>query len=295
MELVCLPRNRHTRTCPRVSTNVKTAGILTVLLACRNDELDDGVSRNYLPWIADTITGISRLCIANKGHLPTSIPQLASSRPSPLVQICHGSPAILVLLACAKRDDHLSFYFWRPEWDEAIRLATERVWEQGLLSKGGCLCHGIAGNAWPLLLLHDCFEYNKEQSQRAKRNYRERSHTTDVARAADSLTGDYFLSRALAFLLHARETPPYSRPPKLSLKDYRMPDSSYSLFEGLAGTVCAWTEACAVIQTRLRKMELKEERAGSHTSPENDEVFEKLSLLQLGFPGLGGYGPNGLF
>lgn len=74
-----------------------------------------------------------------------------------------------------------------------------------------------------------------------------------------------------------------------------MPDSPYSLFEGLAGTVCAWTEACAVIQTRLRKMELEEERAGSRTSPENDEVFEKLSLLQLGFPGLGGYGPNGLF
>lgn len=176
-------------------------------------------------------------------------------------------------------------------------MAAERIWEEGILSKGGSLCHGIAGNAWPFLLLHDCFEYGKEQSERAKRNYKERSGTSDVGLAGtkDALTGDYFLSRALALLLHARETRPYNRSAKTVSNDYRMPDSPYSLFEGLAGTVCAWAEACAAIQTRLRKMELDDEGATPATTPEDDEIFEKLSLRQLGFPGLGGHGPSGLF
>ncbi|KAK9482880.1 hypothetical protein V1527DRAFT_454615 [Lipomyces starkeyi] len=269
-------------------------GILTVLLGCRLEELDDGVSRNYLTWIASTITGICRVCISNNGHLPMSIPPRSSSRSSPLVQICHGSPGILLLLACARRDAHLTFHFWQPEWDEAIRLATERVWEEGLLSKGGSLCHGIAGNAWPLLLLHDCFEYNGQQMEEAKRNFRERTHTTSSPNAFGELSGDYFLSRALAFLLHARETRPYSHASGTSSYDYRMPDSPFSLFEGLAGTVCAWAEALLAIQARLRKMELEDRYKVPDPALADDEIFKQLALQQLGFPGLGRNRPSGL-
>ncbi|KAK9372470.1 uncharacterized protein V1513DRAFT_452318 [Lipomyces chichibuensis] len=264
-------------------------GILTILLECKLEELDDGASRIYLPWIASTVTGICRMCISNNGHLPTSIPSRSSSRSSPLVQICHGSPGILLLLACARSNPYLTSDFWQPEWDEAIRLATERTWEEGLLSKGGSLCHGIAGNAWPLLLLHNCFEYEVEQMEIARRNFRERTTVTSSTTTIGELSGDYFLSRALAFLLHARETPPYSREP--FSHRYRMPDSPFSLFEGLAGTACAWAEACLVIQARLRKTELEEERG---TAIHDDEIFKQLMLLQLGFPGLGGKGPTGL-
>ncbi|KAK9489754.1 hypothetical protein V1508DRAFT_442406 [Lipomyces doorenjongii] len=267
-------------------------GILTVLLGCRLEELDDGAARIYLPWIASTITEICRICIFNNGHLPTSIPSRPSSRPFPLVQICHGSPAILLLLACARTNAYLTSNFWQPEWDEAIRLASERIWEEGLLSKGGGLCHGMAGNAWPLLLLHDCFEYEVEQMEEAKRNVRERTKATTSTSNVRELSSDYFLSRALAFLLRALETPPYSR--ALSSHRYRMPDSPFSLFEGLAGTLCAWTEACVVIQARLRKMELEEEHKVPSTPIRDDEVFKRLMLLQLGFPGLGGKGPRGL-
>jgi hypothetical protein len=252
------------------------------------------VSRNYLPWIASTTTGICRICISSNGHLPTSIPPRSSSLSSPLVQICHGSPGILLLLAYARRDAHLTFHFWQPEWDEAIRLATERVWEEGLLSKGGSLCHGIAGNAWPLLLLHDCFEYNGQQMEEAKRNFRERTHTTSSPNTLGELSGDYFLSRALAFLLHARETCPYSRASGTSSYDYRMPDSPFSLFEGLAGTVCAWAEACVAIQARLRKMELEDRYKVPDPALADDEIFEQLALQQLGFPGFGRNGPSGL-
>ncbi|KAK1141214.1 hypothetical protein N8T08_009253 [Aspergillus melleus] len=209
-------------------------GILAVLLACSPSELNDGTSRTYLPWLAGTVTGICELCIANNGHLPTAIPARHSSshRTSHLVQICHGAPGVLHLMACARRNTHLIPNFWEPTWDEAIRLASERIWEEGLLSKGGGICHGIAGNAWPWLLLHDSFEYDIDTMEIAKRNYAERTGMTDSKPMEHELTSDYFLSRALAFLLHSRETPPY-----MSSDIYRLPDHPFSLTEGLAGTV----------------------------------------------------------
>lgn len=69
-----------------------------------------------------------------------------------------------------------------------------------------------------------------------------------------------------------------------------MPDTPYSLFEGLAGTICAWAEACVVITTRLRKLE-KLERAGINIKGDIDKEDE----YELGIPGLGGVGqPRGL-
>ncbi|OJJ47509.1 hypothetical protein ASPZODRAFT_63312 [Penicilliopsis zonata CBS 506.65] len=270
-------------------------GILCVLLACRLEELDEGTARNYLPAIAGTITGLCRVCIAHNGHLPTSIPPRESSRSSPLVQICHGSPAVLMLLACARRDAYLTCRYWQQEWDEAIYLASESVWEEGLLSKGGSLCHGIAGNAWPLLLLHDCFEYDQDDMDIARRNYQERQQGTDISVTRGGvLSGDYFLSRALAMLLHSRETQPFKQSPETALNDYRMPDSPYSLFEGLSGIICAWADACAVIRARLRKMQLETDGSIADMALENDELFEECMLQQLGFPFLGGHGPSGL-
>ncbi|RMJ26649.1 hypothetical protein PHISP_02461 [Aspergillus sp. HF37] len=203
-----------------------------------------------------------------------------------------GLGAVHGMTSARQNSDFFSNY-WRPEWDQATRLATERVWEEGLLSKGGSICHGIAGNAWPLLLLHDCFEYGDEQTETAKRNFTERSQTHASSEA--QLTGDYFLSRALAFLLHARETRPYNTTNRATARYYRMPDSPYCLFEGLAGTICAWTDACAAIEARLRKMELDEGGNGCAAALEQDDVFQELVHRQLGFPALGGHGVTGVF
>jgi hypothetical protein len=210
------------------------------------------------------------------------------------VQICHGSPAILLLLGCARRNRYLASNFWQPEWDKAIFLASERVWEEGLLSKGGSLCHGITGNAWPLLLLHDSYEYDEELLEIAKRNYGERTKRT-VEQPQPALTGDYFLSRALALLLHSRETPPYNAFPESSTYVYRMPDRPYSLSEGLAGTICAWADACVVIQARLRKMDLEKDNAASVAAAlKRDAVFHELENRKLGFPTLAYHRPAGL-
>lgn len=273
-------------------TNFLIAGILAVLLACKPSELNDGASRDYLPLLAGTVTRICEICVANDGHLPVAIPPRHSSshRSSHLVQICHGSPGVLLLMACARRNAFLVSNFWEPVWDEAIQLASERTWEEGLLQKGGGICHGIAGNAWPWLLLHDSFEYDMDTIRAAKRNYVERTRSTDKRHTKHELTGDYFLSRALAFLLHARNTPPYDK----SSDTYRVPDHPFSLTEGLAGTVCAWADACVAIQARLRKIQLEAQGPISEAALKKDAVFRELESRQLGFPTLAYHRPTGL-
>jgi hypothetical protein len=207
-----------------------------------------------------------------------SIPPWQSSRPSPLVQICHGTPGLLLLLAAAKGTPYLREYL-NGEWDEAIRLGSERIWEEGLLSKGGGLCHGVAGNAWPWLLLHEKFMEEKNWKPTPLFEAEKPG-----ALQHEKLSADYFLSRALAFLLAARETQPFMRDSR-----YRMPDHPFSLFEGLAGTICAWAEACAVITARLKLMKVQAKEF-SRESYEN--AMDPGDIL--GFPGLGGMGPHGL-
>ncbi|KAL4879254.1 hypothetical protein BJY04DRAFT_194122 [Aspergillus karnatakaensis] len=261
-------------------------GILPILLSCRPEELHNDTD-NYFPEIGITVTALSKICIEHEGHLPTMVPPRSSSpRSLELVQICHGAPAILALLGVAMQHTALVTDYWAPEWEQAISLATDRVWEEGLLSKGGSLCHGIAGNAWPLLLLHDAYEYHANDPQKAAENYSAR--TSRSVNPQNELTGDYFLARALAMLLHARETKPFNKDAEPALNDYRMPDQPYSFFEGLSGTLCAWAEACAVIRARLWRIE----RGGAGV--EDDSVLRGLRQQQLGFPCLGGNGATGV-
>jgi hypothetical protein len=198
-------------------------------------------------------------------------------------------------MACALRVPELIQTHWTPEWDTAIHLATRRVWEEGLLVKGGGLCHGIAGNAWPFLMLYMSFEENAGVLEEVRRKYSAPTGDVNVNVDVDSgtdgtLTADFFLSRALAMLLHARETKPYNTAPERASKEYRMPDHPYSLFEGLAGTLCAWAEASVVLRGRLRKIELEQTGLGVNADP----VVRECRQQELGFPFLGGKGVTGL-
>lgn len=71
-------------------------------------------------------------------------------------------------------------------------------------------------------------------------------------------------------MVHATELPPVLKDPLLP---YNTPDHPYSLFEGLAGAICAWADTCAVIKACLEKKE---------------------TVPVLGLPGLGGLGPAGI-
>jgi len=94
------------------------------------------------------------------------------------------------------------------DWDEAENIAAERIWQEGLVKKGLGLCHGVSGNAWALML---------QSSSRS------------------GLKSDAALSRAISMPVRARSLPPLV----MNAPEYRTVDHPYSLFEGLAGAVCA--------------------------------------------------------
>jgi hypothetical protein len=201
-------------------------GILSILLDPELPSLNDGVISAY-PDVAETITGLCKLCIRSNGDLPMSIPPYPSTRPSPLVQVCHGTPGLLLLLAAAKKNSYFKHH-WSSVWDEAIQAGTAVVWERGLLTKGGGLCHGISGNALALLMLYDSLDEKTDQ----------------------------FLSKGLTMLLEAQYTLPFasSRTGEVganAMRTYHLPDHPYSLMGGLAGTVCAWSQACVLIQSKI--------------------------------------------
>lgn len=82
----------------------------------------------------------------------------------------------------------------------ACENAAELVWDRGLLLKGYGICHGIAGNGYVFLTLY-------------------------------RLTGNpKYLHRANAFMQFLTNSEFKARA--------RKPDRPYSLYEGIAGTVC---------------------------------------------------------
>ncbi|TDL19620.1 hypothetical protein BD410DRAFT_830241 [Rickenella mellea] len=221
------------------------AGILTVLLQAPHTLIAP-----HLPIIISTVSALVLLAERNNGHLPSSLP---ARNKNPLVQICHGSPGLLILLATirTRHPTHCS-----DNWDNAEQMACRVVWQEGLLRKGLGVCHGASGNAWSLLLF---------------------AH----ARRGTTI-GDKALARALAFLLQAMHMPPLTLIKPVNQSPYCTPDHPYSLFEGIAGVVCAWADACVVIQDRLTRI--------GGGKPEKRELREPV----LGIPGLGGMGAGGV-
>lgn len=78
------------------------------------------------------------------------------------------------------------------------------------------------------------------------------------------------LSRTLPFLLQSTTLPPLT---SHASSPFGLPDHPYSLFEGLAGAVCTWSDACVVIQNRIKEL------TGSESNVKLEEVV-------LGLPGV---------
>jgi hypothetical protein len=80
----------------------------------------------------------------DSGNWPISI----STPPGPdlILEVCHGSPGIVISLECIKQ------YFpnLQEKIAQAIQRARDDILERGLLTNEPCLCHGISGNALAL-------------------------------------------------------------------------------------------------------------------------------------------------
>lgn len=90
--------------------------------------------------------------------------------------------------------------FREDQYLVAARKAANLVWKKGLLFKGPGICHGVAGNGYVFLIMH--------------RLTSDPIYYYQACRFMEFLTHDEFRSGA------------------------RIPDRPFSLYEGLAGTVC---------------------------------------------------------
>ncbi|KZZ97997.1 Lanthionine synthetase C-like protein [Ascosphaera apis ARSEF 7405] len=169
---------------------------------------------------------------------------------------------------------------WRPLWDEAIYLGSKKIRAQGLLRKGAGICHGVAGNIWALVLLHESFEKGVSFMEETWNCYVERTGSTE---AMPDITrdGSKFLSLALGMLRYSALAPPFAEQPFEGDMCFRMPDHPYSLFEGLSGTVCLWSDLAVLIKTKLNIIEARAEGGTG-----NEELATCVIYETLGFPGL---------
>lgn len=90
--------------------------------------------------------------------------------------------------------------FREDKYLRACEKAADLIWREGLLRKGPGICHGVAGNGYAFLLM-----------------FRVTGHKQ-------------YLYKASKFMQFLRDS---------QFQKYaRTPDRPYSLYEGLAGTVC---------------------------------------------------------
>jgi len=127
---------------------------------------------------------------------------------------CHGAPGILILLSTVLRVlSHQSQIKGNEtlvrKLNGALLRGADVVYQKGLLRKGVGLCHSVAGSVYALLAVSDVV----------------------------NVKGEEFLLKAahLACLATFHEDMTTS-------KEMRIPDHPWSLYEGLAGACCVWSE-----------------------------------------------------
>ncbi|XP_055713050.1 lanC-like protein 3 homolog [Phlebotomus papatasi] len=154
------------------------------------DNIQSGAAPKHLNLIKDSIDGFLAYQ-DSEGNFPIT---LDNTREKRLVHWCHGAPGAVYLLA-------KSYLVFKDEkYLRACKLAADLVWRKGLLLKGPGICHGVAGNGYVFLLLHQLTQDPK------------------------------YLYRAIKFMEFLSD--PEFR------QNARTPDRPFSLYEGIAGTVC---------------------------------------------------------
>lgn len=209
------------------------AGILQMLLASPLDVLH--------PYVPDVLRTVEWLidCQDEDGNWPTKAPRhgKASNESNELVQWCHGATGIVILLSTL-----LELSLQRPQEfpvpnrliDKAvasIRRGGSLVYRHGFLRKGIGLCHGVGGSIYALLSVSDALALMPGDSDHRHNSvyYFQRAvHLAYVATSYEKLTDDGKMG---------------------------VPDRPYSLYEGLAGMCCAWSE----IARRITAMDVEGE------------------------------------
>ncbi|KAK0217005.1 lanthionine synthetase C-like protein [Armillaria fumosa] len=228
------------------------AGILQMLLACPLDVIN--------PYIPDVLRTVEWLidCQDEDGNWPTKAPRhgkISGDESNELVQWCHGATGILILLSTLlKLSSQRAREFPVPnrlidKVMASIRKGASLVYRHGFLRKGVGLCHGVGGSIYALLSVSDAFALTPGDSDHRHNSV-------------------YYFQRAVHLAYLATSYEKLTDCGKMGVLD-----RPNSLYEGLAGMCCAWSE----IAQRIAAMDVDGESA-EHTNP------RPLSFVN-GFPG----------
>ncbi|XP_071446285.1 glutathione S-transferase LANCL1 [Hetaerina americana] len=174
------------------------SGILYTLLLAREHLTDSELTELVRPTI-DFLLSTS----FPSGNLPSSL----GREKDKLVHWCHGAPGAVYLYSLAYE------VFNDERYLDAANKCGDVVWDRGLLRKGYGLCHGVAGNAYTFLCLHQLLN-RKTADPKAQ-------HKADSRDVKNLYRACKFAEWCTTYNQHQDRTP----------------DRPFSLFEGLAGTI----------------------------------------------------------
>jgi len=140
------------------------------------------------------------------GNFPSSY----GGKKDKLVHFCHGAPGAIPMLLQAHK------LFQKETYLVSASNAGEAIWHRGILLKGNGICHGITGNAY---MLHSLYRYMSKDSRWKHR----------FACFAGA-TWDEKIQNIVQN---------YKDPQRITTG---MPDTPYSLMEGLGGTVVFYAD-----------------------------------------------------
>lgn len=179
-------------------------GIVYILLKATEAVEELAKDKNLMMLLENTCDLLVSLQTAN-GNFPVSL----KSKKDHLVHFCHGAPGLIPTLLAAHKTFRKEVYL------VTALAAGEVVWTRGILLKGNSLCHGITGNTY---FLHTLYRYTTNPLW----NYR------------FSCFLDATWNEAIQ-----QSTYKYSDP---SRKVIGVPDSPYSLMEGMGGTIVLYAD-----------------------------------------------------
>jgi Lanthionine synthetase C-like protein/Protein tyrosine and serine/threonine kinase/WWE domain len=165
-------------------------------------------------------------------HFPPVIPM---EYESDLVQWCHGWPGIILCVCEGLRHFRLP-PLQLAAWISFLRRGSDAVWADGLLTKGVSLCHGVAGNGYAFLRIHETMQHLGER-------------LADPAMLGDASKSLWRARCFLAFGIEMAKGDLSKRKFEVlrSLKGFTARSGPMSLYEGLSGLIVF---ACDVFAPR---------------------------------------------
>lgn len=202
------------------------------------------VDPSALDDVESTIIKLSGYCFKS-GNLQSSIKDgnpLSSTRSDRLVQFCHGAPGHVLLLLQLFRTSQpeqnrgslgkektksipITQTSSNDNLSRAKQIAKTVILPRGLLRKGVGLCHGISGNAYCFVSIHQTIMLVRGSMTGLGVQNAINTATRKARNESDIKWLEYAYIYANFALDHLDE-----------LED--VPDRPYSMFEGLVGLIC---------------------------------------------------------